>query len=71
MSSVVASNVTVAIDGHHVVNGVDLTVAPGTWHSIVGPNGAGKTSLVETVAGVRRPTSGTVTVLGHDVHRLR
>ena len=71
MSSVVASSVTVAIDGHPVVNGVDLTVAPGTWHSIVGPNGAGKTSLVETVAGVRRPSSGSVSVLGHDIHRLR
>lgn len=71
MSSVIARDITVTLDGRNVVDGVDLTVAPGTWHSIVGPNGAGKTSLVETVAGVRRPSSGTVSVLGHNIHRLR
>lgn len=71
MSSVRASKVTVTLDGRRVVDAVDLVVAPGTWHSIVGPNGAGKTSLVETIAGVRRPSSGDVSVLGHDIHRLR
>lgn len=71
MSSIHGTNVTVAIDGHMVVNDVTLNVAPGTWHSIIGPNGAGKTTLVETLAGIRRPTSGSVTVLGSDIHRLR
>jgi ABC-2 type transport system ATP-binding protein len=52
---------TVALDG------VDLEVAAGTVLALLGPNGAGKTSLVSIVAGLRRPNSGVVRVLGADV----
>lgn len=48
------------------VDGLSLTVSPGTITSILGPNGAGKTTTVETCEGFRRPQSGSVRVLGLD-----
>jgi ABC-2 type transport system ATP-binding protein len=48
------------------VDGLDLTVAPGTVTAVLGPNGAGKTTTVETCEGYRRPDAGTVRVLGLD-----
>ena len=57
------------------VDGLDLTVEPGTVTAILGPNGAGKTTTIETCEGFRQPQSGTVRVLGLDPvadgHRLR
>jgi len=48
------------------VDGLSLTVDPGTVTAILGPNGAGKTTTIETCEGFRRPQSGTVRVLGLD-----
>ena len=48
------------------VDGLDLTVDPGTVTAILGPNGAGKTTTIETCEGFRRPQSGRVRVLGLD-----
>ena len=52
--------------GTVAVDGVSFTVNQGEIFGLVGPNGAGKTSIVETLAGLRRPDAGTVRVLGHD-----
>ncbi|MFI6157694.1 ABC transporter ATP-binding protein [Kitasatospora sp. NPDC051170] len=48
------------------VDGLDLTIAPGTITAVLGPNGAGKTTTIETCEGYRRPDAGTVRVLGLD-----
>jgi ABC-2 type transport system ATP-binding protein len=48
------------------VDGLHLTVEPGTVTAILGPNGAGKTTTIETCEGFRRPQSGRVRVLGLD-----
>ncbi|MER5969909.1 ABC transporter ATP-binding protein [Streptomyces sp. NPDC002055] len=48
------------------VDGLDLTVRPGTVTAVLGPNGAGKTTTVESCEGYRRPDAGTVRVLGLD-----
>ncbi|EDM80617.1 ABC transporter related protein [Plesiocystis pacifica SIR-1] len=42
------------------------TVAPGSVVGVVGPNGAGKTTLIDCLAGLIRPTEGTVRVVGRD-----
>lgn len=47
--------------GHEVLRGVDLDIAPGTRLALVGASGAGKSTLAAIVAGVHRPTTGSVT----------
>src|SRR5215813_4230981 len=49
------------------VDGVDLTVQPGTVLGLLGPNGAGKTTVVRMLATLLRPDAGTATVGGYDV----
>ena len=48
------------------VDGVTFSAEPGSVVALLGPNGAGKTSTVETLEGYRRPSAGTVRVLGLD-----
>lgn len=49
------------------VDGVDLTVPPGSFYGLVGPNGAGKTTALSMAVGLLRPTAGRAEVLGIDV----
>jgi ABC-2 type transport system ATP-binding protein len=48
------------------VDGLSFTAATGRITAVLGPNGAGKTTTVETLEGYRRPSAGTVRVLGLD-----
>ena len=41
---------------------VDLRITLGSTYGLIGPNGAGKTTIISVVAGLRRPTAGTVTL---------
>ncbi|MER6912580.1 ATP-binding cassette domain-containing protein [Streptomyces sp. NPDC000594] len=50
-------------DGREVLHGITLDIAPGRITGIAGGSGTGKTLLLETLAGIRRPTRGRV---GHD-----
>jgi ABC-2 type transport system ATP-binding protein len=49
------------------VDGVSLTVEQGEFVGILGPNGAGKTTTLETIEGLRKPTTGSVRVFGAPV----
>jgi branched-chain amino acid transport system ATP-binding protein len=48
---------------------VSLRVEAGEIVALLGPNGAGKSTLLRTIAGLRRPASGTITVAGRALHR--
>jgi ABC-2 type transport system ATP-binding protein len=51
------------------VDGIDLAVPKGELFGFLGPNGAGKTTTFRMIAGILRPTSGTVEVGGIDINR--
>lgn len=51
----------------HALKGVDLTIEQGEFFALLGPNGAGKSTLINLLAGLIRPTSGHLAVLGRDV----
>ena len=50
-----------------VLDGVDLDVREGEFVALMGPSGSGKTTLLNIIAGIDRPSGGTVTVDGADV----
>jgi ABC-2 type transport system ATP-binding protein len=49
------------------LDAVSFDIREGEFFGLLGPNGAGKTTLISILAGLVRPTSGRVTVRGHDV----
>ena len=53
-----------------ILRGCDLELHGGGLTAVVGPSGSGKSSLLMCLSGLDRPTSGTVTVDGKDIHRL-
>ncbi|MDI3314751.1 MAG: ATP-binding cassette domain-containing protein [Mycobacterium sp.] len=63
------NSVCFSVDGKQLLDHISLTCRPGTLTAIIGGSGAGKTTLSRLIAGYTRPSSGTVTFEGHDVHR--
>ena len=53
-----------------ILRGCDLELHGGGLTAVVGPSGSGKSSLLMCLSGLDRPTSGSVTVDGKDIHRL-
>ena len=57
-------------DAVRALRGVDVEVRAGEMVSIVGPSGCGKSSLLNVLAGIDPPTTGTVRLLGEDLYAL-
>ena len=54
----------------HILKDVELEIARGEAVGLVGPSGSGKSTLLMVLAGLERPESGAVRVLGEDLSRL-
>lgn len=66
MSAIEVSDLTIRYGTTNAVNRLSFTAEAGEVLAVLGPNGAGKTSTVETLEGYRRPSEGSVRVLGLD-----
>ena len=51
------------------LDGISFDIQQGEFFGLLGPNGAGKTTLISTMAGLSRPDSGKIEVMGHDVEK--
>ena len=54
----------------HALDGVDVNIDQGGFVAVMGPSGSGKSTLMHVLAGLDRPTSGTVAIDGTEVTRL-
>ena len=61
------NGVSKAFRGAEAVSNVSMTFEPGKVTGLAGPNGSGKTMLMRMVAGLVRPSSGTIDVNGKTV----
>ena len=52
------------------LNGVSLTVEEGEFTAVMGPSGSGKSTMLNLIAGLDRPTSGSIAVAGSDLGRM-
>jgi ABC-2 type transport system ATP-binding protein len=49
------------------LKGIDLAIEEGEFFALLGPNGAGKSTLINILAGLAKPSSGSIKVIGYDV----
>lgn len=69
MPTIEADRVSVALSGRTVLDDVSISIADSSPVALLGANGAGKSTLLHALAGVRRPDSGTVRLLGRDPYK--
>jgi ABC-2 type transport system ATP-binding protein len=55
--------------GTTALSPIDLHIEKGEIFALLGPNGAGKTTLISIICGIVTPSSGVITVMGHDAIR--
>jgi phospholipid/cholesterol/gamma-HCH transport system ATP-binding protein len=68
---VVVDDVSIIFDVKPVLQNVSFTVKRGETRIILGPAGGGKSVLMKLVNGLLKPDTGSITVFGHDVSRMR
>jgi len=60
------NNVTKAYADKIALSGISLKVEPGQIYGILGPNGSGKTTMLKLISSIIKPSSGRISVMGHD-----
>ena len=67
--AIVFNNVKKNFNQLKAVDGVSLSIEQGEFFALLGPNGAGKSTLINMMAGLVRPSNGSVSVMGFDVNK--
>jgi iron complex transport system ATP-binding protein len=62
-------NLTAGYDENEVLHNLSFSIQEGQFVGIAGPNGAGKSTLLRLLAGLLKPTNGTVSLLGQPIER--
>jgi iron complex transport system ATP-binding protein len=70
MSTIALKRISTSIADVTVCRDLDLMISPGSVIGMLGPNGVGKTTLLHTIAGLRLPDSGTVTLDGRPMDAI-
>lgn len=63
----VVRSVTQTFGGLTALDGVSVSVLPGTIHAVIGPNGSGKTTFLNVLSGAYTPDTGSVKLLGQEL----
>ena len=71
MSTIVVDNLHTRFGGIRAVDGASLVIESGAITGLIGPNGAGKTTLFNVIAGIHKPTSGSVHLDGEEITGLK
>ena len=67
---IVVENLNTHYGDRHILKNVSLAVEPGEIFIIMGGSGSGKTTLLNHLLGLLVPTSGTIRILGQDIHAI-
>lgn len=68
--SLAASGLGWSVEGRAILDEVELVLRPGVFTGLLGPNGSGKSTLLHLLAGLRRPSRGSVWLGGSELGRL-
>ncbi|MCG3163871.1 MAG: Vitamin B12 import ATP-binding protein BtuD [Acidobacteria bacterium] len=66
----VSKVVTSGLEQLTILHSLDLSIPRGQFVSVIGPSGSGKSTLLGLIAGLDAPTSGSVSLAGHDITKM-
>ena len=67
--AIVFKNVSKNYKQLKAVDGISLTIEKGEFFGLLGPNGAGKSTLINMMAGLVKPSNGSIDVMGFNVNK--
>ena len=70
MAMLKVENLSIKYGSIEAVKNVSFEVNEGEVVTLIGANGAGKTSILRTISGLIRPTEGTISYLGNEIHKI-